>query len=137
MIMPVYRQEGDTFVQTQVLALSPFDVVVPGEVLREYLPPKYIPIEMDFFYFLYLHPDAHYVALKILADGYLVKESQTGDILLVEMVAPAAPTKDLILSQDEPFVRTAGSHILFRPLRREAEGFVGIPRVLIREEEGI
>ena len=137
MIVPVYELVNHTRVRTSVREILPFQLSLPDEVLRDYLPPHLVPVQVDTLPFLQLRPDAHYLAIKILADGELVSSSQAGDILLIEAVSPVPLTREIKLISDAPFVRRTDGHIHFSPStqEQETESFAGIPRVLIREQE--
>ncbi len=135
-IVPVYELVNHVLIRVGVKVILPYQVIIPPETLRDYLPSEYIPLEIEQLPFIQLRPGAHYLALKILTDGHWIKESQVGDLLLIEMVSPVLPTAEVILSTEKPFVRRTDGRVVFRPYKRPLlEGFVGIPRVLIRERE--
>lgn len=135
LIVPVYELVNQTLVRISAMIVTPFQVMLPSEALGEYLPSNYIPLYIETLPFLQLRPDARYLALKIPVDGELIRQSRAGDVLLMEAASPGLPTREVVLSQDAPFVRRTDGRILFGPYEQANEGFVGIPRVLIREKE--
>lgn len=136
LLVPVYELLADyTPVLTRVMPILPFQLILSDAVLRDSLPPHLIPLQIDAIPFLQLQPDAHYLAIKIPAVGNLVPLSQAGDILLIEAVSPVPLTREIKLSGATPFVRRTNGRIHFGPSTQETEGFVGIPRILIREPE--
>ena len=135
MVVPVYELVNQTPVRTSVMTVAPYQVALSGDVLRDYLPPHLIPIEIDTLPFLQLRPDAHYLALKIPSDSDFAPCSRAGDVLLLEVASPVPLTREVILSSDAPFIRRTDGHVQFRPRRQETGSFVGIPRVLIRAKE--
>lgn len=134
MIAPVYELVNKTLMLTNALPITPFLMQLPREGLNEYLPPNYVPLEIEAVLFLQLWPDTHYMALKIPRDGELLRQSQAGDILLIEATSPALP-EEVKLTEDIPFVRRSDGRIIFGPYEQQDEVFSGIPRILIRKED--
>lgn len=132
--LPCYEWVNRTLIRTDALSFSPFEVLIPGAALQAYLPARFVALELDTLPFLPLHPTAHYLALKIPTAGHLLPESQVGDVLIMETTSPVSPVAEMALSTDKPFFRRTDGRILFRPRQQENETFVGIPRLLIREE---
>ncbi len=129
-----YEMINRALVRTSATHFSPFEVSIPGEVLAPHLPPRFIPLDLAALPFLPLHPHAHYLALKIPADGYLLPESRVDDLLVMETATPTSPGADLVLGTDQPFIRRTDGRVIFRPHQRGSDSFEGIPRWLIREE---
>ncbi len=165
MIVPVYEWANRILIRSGVKVVSPYEVVIPPETLKEYLPSEYIPIQIDHLPFLQLRPDVNYMAFRVLADGDFTKGSRVGDLLLVEITSPVPPLlhgddiSDVVLSTEKPFIRRTDGRIIFRPHRHasalvqgrinageksaDATGaalatrFEGIPLVLIRTIEEV
>lgn len=136
MAVPLYEKVDQGLIRTGVIPIAPFQVAIPGEILAANLPAHIIPLETDALPFLQLRPDAHYLALKITTKAGLIPKSKIGDVLLIETASTQIPTKEIVLSSAEPFIRRSDGRILFRPHQAQVNNnFVGIPRVLIREEE--
>ncbi len=133
-IAPLYEFVNQVVVLTGAYPIFPFHLTLPGEVLRRYLPPTLIPLEIGPLSFLQLHPGMHYLALTIPSEGYLLPESRDGDILLIQVTSQASPAEGVSLSKEQPFTRRSDGRVVFRP-RRQPEGFVGIPLALIREQQ--
>lgn len=136
LVLPLYELVNLTLIRTNTISLNPFQVMIPAEVLALYLPPGYLPIEVESFPFLYLKPNTCYIAFKVPENGYLLSESHAKDVLLLEVVSPGSPATALALSLERPFVRQRSGHIYFRPRQQDTNGMLAIPRFLIREEEG-
>ncbi len=134
-IVPVYELVNQTPLRTGAMVVTPFQVTLPYEELGKYLPTGYIPLAIETLPFLQLHPYARYLAYKITSDGYLLKQTRAGDVLLIEVLSSASPAHEMELTHEAPFVRQIDGRILFGPYDRTHKGFVGIPRVLIREKE--
>ncbi len=134
MIVPVYEWIHQALTFVGALPVMPFQAQLPSEVLGAYLPPNYIPLNIEAVPFLHLRPDTHYLALKIARDGDLLSQSRAGDLLLVEAASPGPP-RDVVLTDDAPFVRRADGRIFFGPYEQQNKGFTGIARILIRKEE--
>jgi|GEM_PF-569976 len=143
MVVPVYELVNQTLVRTRLMPLAPYQVTLSADVLRDYVPAHLVPLQVDTLSFLQLRPDAHYLALEIPSDQYLVSSSQAGDMLLLEVASPVSPTQEIALSPDIPFMRRADGRIQFRPNKQETGSFacgelrrtVGIAHALIRQEE--
>lgn len=134
MIVPVYEWIHQALTLAGALPVMPFQVQLPSEVLGAYLPPNYIPLNIDAVPFIQLRPDTHYLALKIARDGDLLSQSRGGDLLLIESASPGPP-RDIVLTDNIPFVRHADGQISFGPYGERGQEFTGIARILIRKEE--
>jgi tetratricopeptide (TPR) repeat protein len=133
MIIPVFEMVNRTLVLIDALPISPFLVQLPRDALNAYLPENYVPLEIEAVLFLQLWPEVHYLALKILRDGQLVRQSRTGDMLLIEATSPVPP-QEVTLTRNMPFVRRTDGRIIFGPYEQQSEIFSGIPRILIQKE---
>ncbi len=132
MIVPVYEMVNRTLTLVDAVPVTPFLVQLPKEALDAYLPANYVPLEIEALLFLQLWPDVHYLALRISRKGELVRQSQAGDILLIEAASPVSP-QEITLTRDMPFVRRADGKIIFGPYEQQDEIFSGIPRLLIKK----
>jgi len=133
-IVSLYELDNLTPVRIGAVSLSPFQVMMPGDVIGKYLGAGYIPLDIDYVSFLYLRPEAYYIAVKILEDGVLVPPSRADDILLIEVVPPATSSPaELLLGANTTFVRRTDGRIYFHRQQTIVEDIVGIPRMLIRE----
>jgi len=138
MILPVYEWVNLMWIRTGIKAVTPFQLQLPPEMLAAYLPPDYIPVELDAVPFMQLDPNSAYMAVRIAHDGDFTHKSRVGDILIVETTSSAPmQTPELTMSSDHPFVRRTDGRVVFRPSRQETRGLAGIPRVLIREREDV
>lgn len=134
MIVPAYEMVNQTLTLIDALSITPFLVQLPEETLRQYLPANYVPLDIEAALFFQLWPDTHYLALKIPHDGELMRQSQAGDMLLIEATSPAPPD-EVTLTRNMPFVRHSDGRIIFGPYEQQNEIFSGIPRILIRKED--
>jgi hypothetical protein len=138
-ILPVYEFVNGTWVRTDITSIHPYQVAIPAQVMGRYLPSNYIPVQLDTLSFLPLHPSAVYIAVRIPADAQMLSQGRRGDLLIVETVVPKPLREELGLTSDKPFVRRSDGRVEFRPTIREGQQseqrLVGIPRILIREEE--
>jgi len=132
MIVPVYEMVNRTLTLVDATPVTPFLVQLPKEALDAYLPANYVPLEIEAVLFLQLWPDVHYLALRILRKGELMRQSQVGDLLLIEATSPVSP-QEITLTRDMPFVRRADGRIIFGPYEQQDEIFSGIPRLLIKK----
>lgn len=132
MIVPVYEMVNRTLTLVDAVPVTPFLVQLPKEALDAYLPANYVPLEIEAVLFLQLWPDVHYLALRILRKGELVRQSQVGDLLLIEATSPVSP-QEITLTRDMPFVRRADGRVIFGPYEQQDEIFSGIPRLLIKK----
>ncbi|MEJ5311211.1 MAG: hypothetical protein WHX52_15715 [Anaerolineae bacterium] len=132
MIVPVYEMVNRTLTLVDAVAVAPFLVQLPKEALDAYLPANYVPLEIEAVLFLQLWPDVHYLALRILRKGELVRQSQVGDLLLIEATSPVSP-QEITLTRDLPFVRRADGRVIFGPYEQQDKIFSGIPRLLIKK----
>lgn len=132
MIVPVYEMVNRTLTLVDAVPVTPFLVQLPKDALAAYLPENYVPLEIEAVLFLQLWPDVHYLALRILRKGELVRQSQVGDILLIEATSSVSP-QEITLTRDMPFVRRADGKIIFGPYEQQDEIFSGIPRLLIKK----
>ena len=135
MIVPVYEMVNRTLVLIDALSITPFLVQLPRDAIATYLPEDYIPLDIEAVLFLQLWPDVHYLALRILHDGELVRRSRVGDMLLIEATS-SVPPQEVTLTRDMPFVRRTDGKIIFGPYEQQNEISSGIPRILIRKEAG-
>ncbi|HQE91176.1 MAG TPA: hypothetical protein PLH19_06430 [Anaerolineae bacterium] len=139
LIVPVYEMVNQTLVRTGVMLVTPFQVLTPHEMLPEYLPPDYTPVNIEALSFFQLRPDAHYRALKIPTVGESLPPAQAGDVLLIERISADFPTAEAALKQerDTLFVRSMDGRVLFDPYEPAPAPLVETPRVLIggKEEE--
>ncbi|MFN2110591.1 MAG: hypothetical protein ACK2UI_13085, partial [Anaerolineae bacterium] len=135
MIVPVYEMVNRTLVLIDALSITPFLVQLPRDAIATYLPEDYIPLDIEAVLFLQLWPDVHYLALRILRDGELVRRSRVGDMLLIEATS-SVPPQEVTLTRDMPFVRRTDGKIIFGPYEQQNEISSGIPRILIRKEGG-
>jgi len=134
MIVPAYEMVNRTLVLIDALSITPFLVQLPRDAVDAYLPENYVPLDIEAVLFLQLWPDVHYLALKILRDGELVRQSRAGDMLLIEATS-SVPPQEVTLTRDMPFVRRTDGKIVFGPYEQQDEISSGIPRILIRKED--
>lgn len=134
MIVPVYEWVHQALTLVGAVPVTPFPAQFPNEVLGAYLPSNYVPLNIETVSFLNLNPDTHYLALKIARAGDLLSQSRAGDLLLIEAASPGPP-RDLVFTNEAPFVRRVDGQISFGPYDQHAEPFTGIARLLIRKED--
>jgi tetratricopeptide (TPR) repeat protein len=133
MIVPVYEMVNRTLVLIDALPITPFLVQLPRDAINAYLPENYVPLDIEAALFLQLWPDVHYLALKILHDGELLRQSRAGDMLLIEATSPVPP-QEVTLTRDMPFVRRTDGKVIFGPYEQQDEISSGVARILIRKE---
>jgi hypothetical protein len=140
-ILPVYEFVNTTLIRTGVTAIEPYQVMVPGQIIAPYLPDHIHPLQMDTLSLLDLRPQTTYIGVRIPEDAYMVDPGRKGDLLIVEATAPQPADGTLALTSDRPFVRRRDGRVEFRPALRgvpqSTRGWVGIPRVLIRDREDL
>jgi len=129
MIVPLYEWIHPAWALIDALHIDLSPVQIPKEVLNQYLPSTYVPLEVEPLRFPLLRFDAHYAAFKITSDGEGVPQSQTDDVLLIE-AASSIPPREVNLTRDTPFVRRPNGRIIFE---QQSEFFSGIPRILIKK----
>lgn len=145
LIVPVYEAVNRAVIRTEVFVIQPFEVMMPGEVMAHYLPPHYLPVQLDTLPFLCPRPNRHYVAIRLPEAGTVLRRARKGDLLIVEVIRSRVSSSESHLSAAQPFIRRSDGRIEFRSALGEdapgtglvARGSIGIPRVLIREGEEI
>jgi hypothetical protein len=147
MILPVYEFVNTLLIRTDVVAFEPYQVMVPAQVLAPYLPDYLHPVQLDTLSVLNLRPQTTYIGVRIPEDGYMVRQGCKGDLLIVEAttprpaeaMTPQSAEGTLMLTSDKPFIRRRDGRVEFRPalpgVPQSTRGWVGIPRLLIREQE--
>jgi len=139
LVMPCYELVNRAVVRTDAVLIRPYDITIPTEVLAEFIPSDVQPIQIDTVTIFHPHLRAQYAAVRITKDGPAFGRS--GDLLVVEIVAGAPTSGELVLTTDTPFVRRADGRVEFYAssehsgvgTRLTGPGLIGIPRVLIRE----
>lgn len=141
LILPVYEFVNMTLIRTGVITLEPHQALVPSQVIAPYLPDHLIPVRLDTLSVLDIRPQTTYIAVRIPEDATVLSTGQKGDLLIVEAATPQPSEGALTLTADKPFVRRRDGRIEFRPALRGApqstRGWVGIPRILIRDREDL
>jgi hypothetical protein len=139
-ILPVYELIGGALVQMDVLAVQPYQAIIPSEIMGTYLPSRFIPVQIDAVPFLSLNPSRRYVAVRIPEDGYALFQANYGDLLIVELTGSLAADQGLTLTDDRPFTRSPDGRVVYRSVASGHSspgglnrGVVGIPRVIVRE----
>ncbi len=135
MIVPVYERSNRTLILIDAMSIPSFLIQLPKIVLTRYMPVGYVPLQIETLLFLKLWPATHYLALQILRDGDLLRQSHAGDKLLIEATSPLPPQDAVKLTQDLPFVRHPDGKIVFGPYEQQNEIFTGIPRLLIKKHD--
>ena len=144
-VLPVYEFVNRVPIRTDVVAIRTTWVGIPGEILVQYLPPTIVPLQLGELPFPYLRPLAPYVAIRIPERGTLWSQGRKGDLLVVEVTGPSSGADELVLTAERPFVRRGDGRVEFQPYAQDAsgapwssgQGLVGIPRILLREEDSI
>lgn len=145
LVVPVYEIVGRAVVRTGAFAIQPFEVMMPDEVVAQYLPPRYLPVQLDTLPFLCPRPDRQYAAIRLSEEWAMLQRARKGDLLIVEMLRARRSARDSSPRGAQPFVRRGDGRIEFRTALLEgttdagpvAQGLIGIPRVLIREGDDV
>jgi hypothetical protein len=139
-ILPVYELVSGAAVRADVLAVQPYQAIIPSEIIGTYLPSRFVPVQIDAVPFLSLNPSRRYVAVRIPEDGYALGQARRGDVLIVELTGSLASDAGLTLTDDRPFTRSPDGRVAYRSAASVlpgtgvlGPGVVGIPRVLVRE----
>ncbi len=144
-VLPVYEFVSHVPIRTDAVAIKTTWVGVPGEILARYLPPTIVALQLGEIPFPYLRPLGPYVAIRIPEAGTLWSQGRTGDLLIVEVTGSSSAADELVLTADRPFVRRSDGRVEFRSYSQDAsgaqwssgQGLIGIPRILLREEDGL
>jgi hypothetical protein len=103
--------------------------------------PDALPMHVAVLPFPYLDPAASYVAVRAPVGETAWGEGRKGECLIIEVTGAGEPVGERGLISDVPFVRRGDGRIAMKigfpeatdTVWPEGGGFVGIPRVLIRE----
>lgn len=136
LIVPVYPyRAGVSEIPIEALAISLDRLRVPTRVLDfDFLAaPEWLPLEVSTLPLLDVHPGAYFFGVRVDADETLTPHSRAGDIILIEALTPMALTDDPAWGSGmQPFTRRPDGTLVLRDLQRTGQGFVGIPRALLR-----
>ena len=103
--------------------------------------PFVLPLHSAMLPFPYLDPSLSYVAVRAPSDASLLGQGKKGDLLIVEVTGTSVAVGGPPLTSDVPFVRRGDGRIEIGFATQDVPevtwpaggGFVGIPRVVIRE----
>jgi hypothetical protein len=134
-LLPVYEPVNRNLVRTDIVILSPLAVTLPVEGLAPHLPDRYVPLGPLPISLLHLNPTAQYRAIRIPEDRHLVERSRAGDLLVLRTTVPASDVEEEGVHRTYPFTRRNDGRVVFHPAQQVGRGWVGVPLMLIREEE--
>lgn len=135
-LLPVYELVNRNLVYLDIVMMSPFQVTLSAEGLRPHLPARYIPLGPMPVSLLHLDPKAQYRALRIPEeDCDLIERGRAGDLLVLRTTLPGSDVEEQGVHMTHPFTRRDDGRIVVHPTRRASKGWVGVPLMLIREEE--
>ena len=140
-ILPVYELVNRTPIRTDMVAIEAIEVMMPGEVLAQYLPSDVQPLQLGGLLFPCLRLPGQYVAIRISDSAAASGKGRQGDLLIVEVAGSVSSAGEIVLTSDRPFVRRADGRVEFLPFSQDAmgpvqlseRGMAGIARVLKRE----
>lgn len=132
-ILPVYELRDHHMIRTDVVLVCPFQAPIPAELLKEYLPDRYVPIMNQTVSFFSPEPQVTYLAIRSLRDDDIFEGARKGGLYIFEVANPVVVGTDIGLTVDRTFVRVEEGQIAFRPVK-DGHEFRGILRLLIRED---
>ncbi len=136
LILPVYPYRNRmSDMPIEALAVSLDTLRVPTRVLDfDYLAvPEWVPLEVERLPLLDVSPGTYFFGVRVDEDEALTPHSRAGDVVLVEALSPLAITHDPALSNDvQAFTRRPDGALVLRDSQHNGQGFVGIPRLLLR-----
>lgn len=140
--MPVYELANRVLIRTDAVVLPPFEIMIPHEVVARYCPSELVPLQMETVSFPSLRHDIQYAAIR-LDDAPGFRDAKRGDLLIIEVTGTGAASGELVLTEEQPFVRRSDGRVEFASAPRGVRsggavpGLVGIPRALIRDGEDV
>lgn len=140
LIIPVYQYRDrapdaapDAASEAMVVSLDALRVRTRALDFDLLAAPDWIPLEVETLPLLDVRPGAYFFGVRVSKDEELTPHSRAGDVVLVEALSPLALTDDPALGSGlQPFTRHTDGTFMLRDPQRVGQGFVGVPRVLLR-----
>lgn len=135
LIIPLYPYRNRTpHTAIEALSISLDTLQIPVGFNFNYLAmPDWIPLEVGKLPLLDMRPGAAYFGVRLDEDEAFHPECRAGDVVIVEALSPLALAADQVLGNGvQTFTRQTDGTFLLRDPQQSQQGFVGIPRLLLR-----
>ncbi len=135
LIIPVYPYRNRTpHTAIEALAVTLDALQAPVGLDFNYLAmPDWIPLEVGKLSLLNVRPGIAYFGVRLEEDETLLPDSEVGDIVIVEALSPLALANDQAIGGSvQIFTRQTDGTFVLRDPQQHGQGFVGIPRLLLR-----
>lgn len=136
LIIPVYPYHNRTasvIIEAVAITLDALQTPV-GLLDFNYLAmPDWIPLEVGKLSLLDVRPGTVYFGVRLDEDETWLPDGKAGDIVVVEALLPLALANDQALGGSvQTFTRQTDGTFMLREPQQRGQGFVGIPRLLLR-----
>lgn len=138
LIIPVYPYPENGVAPDKIEAVAlPLELLrVPSRVLDYLGTSTWLPLETEALPLLDVRPGAYFFGVRLSADEQLTPYSREGDLVVMEALSPLMlPDASGWPHDAQPFVRRPDGTVVLRDPQRLGQGFVGIPRVLLRQAQ--
>ena len=135
LIIPIYPYRNRTSHTTiEALAVALDTLQTPVGLNLNYLAmPDWIPLEVGRLSLLDVRPGIAYFGIRLDEDQALLPDSKVGDIAIVEALSPLALADDQAIGGSvQTFTRQTDGAFVLRDPQQHGQGFVGVPRLLLR-----